>query len=240
LGKFVIKNVDHIILLTGAYKELFLSKGVRNISVIPPFIRYPEEISSAEKKDIREKYKIGEDKIWVFSISRIIRHKGIQFFINALPGILDKHSSVRFMVAGGGDYIGKLKEYVEVLDLKDRVKFLGRVSEREKEVLYRLSDVFTLLSFSSESFGITLAEAMQAGLPILASNKGAVPYVVKDGRNGVIVDPFDKKQIIEGFSAVLENKEKYSTQNIEDSKQYTPEVVISKIEKVYEEVINED
>lgn len=239
LGNMVVKNVDHMILLTKAYEELFKAKGAKKISIIPPFIEPVKEITEKEQREVKENFGIPEGRTIVFSISRVVWHKGMQFFIEALPKIRKKVPDVLFVIAGDGDNLEKLRKLAKSKGVKKQVRFIGRVSDREKEILFTLSDFFTLLSFSSESFGITMAEAMQAGLPILASNRGAVPYVTIDDRNGVVVDPFNVKEVAEGFLELVANRERFSMQNIKDSELYSPNVVMEKLEDVYYSVINE-
>jgi glycosyltransferase involved in cell wall biosynthesis len=68
------------------------------------------------------------------------------------------------------------------------VRFLGDVSARELAGEYASADVFCLPSVQ-EAFGIVFAEAMAAGLPVVACRAAAVPEVVDDGRTGLLVTP---------------------------------------------------
>lgn len=68
-----------------------------------------------------------------------------------------------------------------------RVKFLGEVSEEEKRELMSKAKAFIFPITWSEPFGLVMVEAMACGTPVLATKRGAVPEVVKDGETGFIV-----------------------------------------------------
>jgi glycosyltransferase involved in cell wall biosynthesis len=82
-------------------------------------------------------------------------------------------------------------------DARARVQFTGYVSDMERQRLFAEASVLTLPSLE-EGFGITALEAMTVGLPVVASNGGALPEVVADA--GILVDPED----VQGLSAALE------------------------------------
>ena len=80
-----------------------------------------------------------------------------------------------FLIAGkDAGFKGELEKIIKKEGVEDKVKFLGRVNDKELDEIYSLSDFFVLFS-SWESFGIVIVEAMNAGNPIIVSDRGSLP-----------------------------------------------------------------
>lgn len=108
--------------------------------------------------------------------------KGLPVLIRALPRILAERPHTRLLVAGRGDE----EEAVEALPeaMRDRVEFLGMVSDEDKARLLRSVDVYVAPNTGGESFGIILVEAMSAGAAVLASDLDAFTQVLDQGAAG--------------------------------------------------------
>jgi phosphatidyl-myo-inositol alpha-mannosyltransferase len=108
--------------------------------------------------------------------------KGLPVLMRALPRILAERPGTRLLVAGRGD----TREAVEPLPerLRDRVEFLGMISDEDKARLLRSVDLYVAPNTGGESFGIILVEAMSAGAPVLASDLDAFAQVLDQGEAG--------------------------------------------------------
>ena len=108
--------------------------------------------------------------------------KGLPVLMRALPQILAERPDTRLLVAGRGDE----REAVAGLpaEMRERVEFLGMVSDEEKARLLRSVDVYVAPNTGGESFGIILVEAMSAGAPVLASDLDAFTQVLDGGAAG--------------------------------------------------------
>ncbi|WP_413802376.1 glycosyltransferase family 4 protein [Streptomyces iranensis] len=108
--------------------------------------------------------------------------KGLPVLMRALPKILEARPGVRLLIAGRGDE----KEAVADLPapLRERVEFLGMVSDEDKARLLRSVDVYIAPNTGGESFGIILVEAMSAGAAVLASDLDAFAQVLDGGAAG--------------------------------------------------------
>ena len=102
------------------------------------------------------------------------------------------------------------------------------------------SDIFVLPSLS-EGFPNVILEAMAAGLPIISSNVGGVPDIIQDEVNGLLVEPMNSKEIAEKVLFILTNEElrkKIVINNKIKVQNYSLESVISNLERVYLNAIN--
>ncbi|MFF9351076.1 glycosyltransferase family 4 protein [Streptomyces sp. NPDC014734] len=108
--------------------------------------------------------------------------KGLPVLMRALPTILAARPDTRLLVAGRGDE----EEAVASLParMRERVEFLGMVSDEDKARLLRSVDVYVAPNTGGESFGIILVEAMSAGAPVLASDLDAFAQVLDQGAAG--------------------------------------------------------
>ena len=108
--------------------------------------------------------------------------KGLPVLMKAFPRILESLPGTRLLVAGRGDE----KEAVESLPagMRERVEFLGMVSDEDKARLLRSVDLYVAPNTGGESFGIILVEAMSAGAPVLASDLDAFAQVLDGGGAG--------------------------------------------------------
>ncbi|GAA2308114.1 glycosyltransferase family 4 protein [Streptomyces kunmingensis] len=108
--------------------------------------------------------------------------KGLPVLMKALPKILAERPETRLLVAGRGDE----EEAVASLpkEMRERVEFLGMVSDVDKARLLRSVDVYVAPNTGGESFGIILVEAMSAGAPVLAADLDAFAQVLDQGAAG--------------------------------------------------------
>jgi glycosyltransferase involved in cell wall biosynthesis len=121
----------------------------------------------------------------VFSyLGRLKKYKGVQFVIRAFAEMAVPAAVLE--IAGAGDYRPKLEELARSLDLGERVRFLGRISEPEKVALLRRSWALVFAS-PKEGWGITNLEAAACGTPVVASNSPGIRESVRDGETGFLV-----------------------------------------------------
>lgn len=104
---------------------------------------------------------------------------------------------IRFRIGGIGN-LQKFNSIIEKYGLQEIVEYLGWIDPAGKERLLASTDVFVHPS-RSESFGISILEAMDFGLPIITTNVGGIPDLVTDGVNGIVVAPGDKPRIREAI-----------------------------------------
>ena len=117
-------------------------------------------------------------------LGRLKRYKGVHQVIQAFAAM--GHAEARLEIAGAGDYRPALERLAASLDLGERVRFLGRVSEEEKLRLLRRAWALVFAS-PKEGWGITNLEAASCGTPVVASNSPGIRESVRDGETGYLV-----------------------------------------------------
>ena len=140
---------------------------------------------------IYEEYEKGN----LLYVGTIEERKGLMYLICALEIILKKKSDFKFHLYIVGkvteqSYYQDILRKIEEIGIKDKVSFLGRVSDEELNNCYKKAEIFVFPSLL-EGYGIVLVEAMRNGLPIIAFNNSAIPYSITDGVNGLLVEDKD-------------------------------------------------
>ena len=131
------------------------------------------------------------EKVRVLSIGRLIRRKGFQFLIRALPQVLEKVSQdFEIEIVGDGPYQQELVRLAESLGVAFHIRFVGSVPYPVLPQKYRDADLFILPSLA-EGMPLVVLEAMGTGLPIVVSRVQGIDELVVDGVNGALFDPGD-------------------------------------------------
>jgi glycosyltransferase involved in cell wall biosynthesis len=131
-------------------------------------------------------------------LGRLKKYKGVHLVIRAFARLRERYPAATLDIAGAGDYLPNLERLTSSLDLAGSVRFLGRVSEREKLALLRRSWALTFAS-PKEGWGITNLEAAACGTPVVASNSPGIRESVIDGKTGYLVPHGDVDALAEAL-----------------------------------------
>jgi glycosyltransferase involved in cell wall biosynthesis len=142
--------------------------------------------------------------LYVGRIERTSRWKGLQVLLDSLVRLAELVPDVQLDVVGDGDDVPHLQAQAARLGVADRIDWHGSVPHAELPRFYRNAAVTVLPSLTeAESFGMTLVEAMASGSPVVGSAIGGIPFVVRDGVDGVLVAPGDPTALADALSTVL-------------------------------------
>ena len=144
-------------------------------------------------------------KFKILFVGRHIERKGIRYLIEAAKYLSTDKFEIR--IVGGGDLTEQLKKQAALLDENSQpanIIFTGKLSPEDLANEYRTANVFTLPAIvdskgDTEGLGVVLIEAMELGLPIVASNVGGIPDVVIDGESGILVPEKDPVALADAF-----------------------------------------
>lgn len=159
-------------------------------------------LTSKSKEYIRACNGFSSSDILIGIIARLTAYKGHKFLFEAMEEVSRKCANVKLLVIGSGDEEHNLRELVCKLTLKKNVLFLGL--RKDIPELMKAMDIFVQPSLL-EQFGITIAEAMFSGLPVVATNTGGIPEVVKDGETGILVPPRSSEALAEALLRLIQN-----------------------------------
>lgn len=137
----------------------------------------------------------GEDPLQILFVGRLVERKGVEHLVRALPLILSEREA-ELTVVGEGEWEAEIRTAVRESGVEDRVVFEGYVASEELARLYAGCDVFVLPAVvdrkgDTEGLGVVLLEALRFERPVVASDLGGIPDIVKDGMTGWLVPPED-------------------------------------------------
>jgi len=148
-----------------------------------------------------------ERKGTIFSAALICPRKNTLSLVQALARLVSAGLDAELRLAGrttDPQYAQQIRRFVQEQHLADRVHLLGPIrADRVRAELARAS-VFALVSLE-EGAPMGVAEAMAAGVPVVTSNRCGMPYMVRDGESGYLVDPADAEEIAGRLRQLLED-----------------------------------
>lgn len=159
----------------------------RPVTVIPYTFELPEARVEVERQP-RAGFEI-------LTVGRLVERKGVIHLVEALAR-LPAPLSARLVVIGDGPEAPRIRARAEALGVADRVDLRGRQPDDALQAAYASADVFVLPAIvdargDTEGLGVVLLEAMNFGIPVVASASGGIVDIVIDGETGLLVPPAD-------------------------------------------------
>lgn len=141
-------------------------------------------------------------------LGRLKRYKGVDVVLRAFAGLA--HPSARLLIAGSGDYRPHLERLAASLDLGERARFLGFISEEEKLALLRRAWAL-LFASPKEGWGITNLEAAACGTPVIASDAPGLRESVRHGETGYLVPHGDVQAMADRMGELIRSPARVAT-----------------------------
>jgi phosphatidyl-myo-inositol dimannoside synthase len=145
-----------------------------------------DRFQPGDRQAARRKFGIGDEFV-LLTVGRLSsqeQYKGHDRVLRALPSLKPSDGrSLRYLIAGDGDDLPRLRQMAHDLGCVDKVNFLGHVKHDDLPDLYRSADVFVMPS-EGEGFGIAFLEAMSSGTPSVGLAVGGAPDALGDGELG--------------------------------------------------------
>jgi glycosyltransferase involved in cell wall biosynthesis len=187
---------SHTIIATSEYYALespYLKHHRPKVEIVPPGVdlaRFNPEVSTGAR--LAATFAGTRVILFVGSLNRGQRHKGLDVLIDAFALIHRDSPDVRLVVVGDGDSAAAYQARAQSLGLGEAVTFSGHVSDDELAEYYKCARVMAMPSTTrSEGFGMVYLEASAVGTPVVGTRIGGVPYAVLDGETGLLARPGD-------------------------------------------------
>jgi glycosyltransferase involved in cell wall biosynthesis len=157
---------------------------------------------AAGRAQARSRLGLKEEDVAIGFVGRLSRQKGLTLLLHAIA-TLPRDLGFRLVVVGAGPLAASGRELAASLDIAHRIDWLGAVAARP---LLRGFDIFVQPSFY-EGASYSLLEAISAGLPVIASNTGSVPDLVRHGETGFVVPIGDQAGLAAALSRLVADAE---------------------------------
>lgn len=207
-------------------KKYMEQQGFKNISVAPYFTNSSCESpgSSAGKH--------------VLYVGKLEENKGCESLIKAFRIVVDHIPKAKLTIVGSGTQENKLKSLSRYLNISKDINFVGSVSNNEIAKYYRDSAVVVVPSICMDNSPIVIYEALSFGKPVVATNRGGIPELIKNGHNGFLVHANNPQEMADAIINVIseKNAESYKViagNAVASSLRYSLDKYIDNLEATY-------
>ena len=213
------------------------------IDVIPNGVD-PSRFQALDRRDLgnfRASYAPDDDAI-VLYVGRIVQEKGAQVLVRSVPLVLAQAPQTRFIIAGKGPDLQRIRQLVGQMGLSDSVLVPGFITDEDRDRLYKVADCAVFPSLY-EPFGIVALEAMAARTPVVVSEVGGLREVVKHAETGITIYPNNPESCAWGILHTLQHPE-WTRQRVENAYNmvlttYNWDAIAGQTVDVYQRVIDE-
>ncbi|QUM81032.1 glycosyltransferase [Moritella sp. 5] len=224
----------------------------KNIISINPHVREKvSSVSSATIYDIANpifddffSVERNENKQVIFTSSMISPLKNTLILVKATALLMRIGYDIELRIAGemvNNEYAETLNNYIKENNLYDNIKLLGRLSVFQIKKELGQASIYALASLS-ENAPMGIAEAMAVGVPVVTSNRCGMPYMVRNGETGFLINPLDENNIANKFKMILDDVQLRLTMGKNAKEfafsQYHAQSVAKRTFSVYQELMN--
>lgn len=239
LLNYTLRHAARIIVYTESYAATSYALWKHPTALVPTGLDLSRFGPQNDGAAVRRKHGLEGKKVVLF-VGRLTAHKGIQTIIeaSALTG-----PEVRYVLVGPGEFPAGWSRRMRELRVEGKFVLAGKVAENELPAYYDACDLLVLPSLSRlEAFGLVIVEAMASGRPVVASDLPGVREVVKDGKTGLLCEPFNSADLAAKIGALAGSGKAAVEMGAAGRKlageRYSWEAIGAKIEKVYKDVIS--
>jgi glycosyltransferase involved in cell wall biosynthesis len=203
------RNADLIIALSPHMAECAIRGGAKTdtVHIVPNGID-PLDIGIDTKEVFAHiNNKERNNFIKLLFTGRLSVEKGVDVLIRACEILFERGVRFELSIIGGGPLETNILNLVQKATLSDHVKFLDKVQRHSLGNYYRNADVLCVPSIS-EAQGIVVLEALVSGTPVIGSDVGGIPFMIKNGGNGILVPSQNPTALADAIETLYREPEK--------------------------------
>ncbi len=246
-NKFFIKSVDRFIVHSKHEKMWTLKFNIpeEKIRVIPHGVNLDNFSNKILREKFIKKYKIDLNYKMILYVGRLLgNYRNLELVIITMKEILKEINNSRLWLIGQSYdkvYELKLREIVEKLNLHKHVIFVTSPSREDILGAYQVANVVVFPINNSDGFGIPIIEAGAAKCPIISTNRGPAPELIRNGETGILTKPNNLSELKNAILKILSDEKLEKEMGLKGYqnivKNYTWETITNSTNKVYNEII---
>ncbi len=230
-------EVDKIIRVNQIDLAEFVKIGINESKLIAIPNGYPKDsFKPLNQRKCREALDLPLDQKILINIGTLEKKKGHKYLIEAMKIVCEKRNDILLYIIGHGHLMNELSKLIKKHNLQNNIILAGGNKPSEEiPIWYNASDIFVLPSLS-EGNPTVMFESLGCGKPFIASNVGGIPEIIINDKLGLLVEPYDWKQLAESIKVGLDKK--WDSNYIQEyGKQFTWEHIAKNIINIYEELL---
>ncbi|VTT87334.1 Glycosyltransferase [Halorubrum sp. DM2] len=147
----------------------------------------------------------------LLTVARLVEKKGYEYAIDAVTELIDRGYDVEYHIVGTGEREETLRSRVREHGIEDYVKFLGHVSDERLETELHEAELFVLPCVIASDGDrdvapVALKEAMATQTACVSTSISAIPELITDGHDGILVEPNDSEALVDALSSLLDDQ----------------------------------
>jgi glycosyltransferase involved in cell wall biosynthesis len=204
LLRFAIRKSDAVTAISSYTAREISEIAPTNITIIP----FGAAITVSDQKlSVPKDNRIKN----ILLVGRLVERKGVRYLIEAVA-LINKTIEANLTIVGEGSEKSNLEAFVKEKALEHKVNFTGKVTQSQLEECYRKCDIFVLPAVTdskgdTEGLGVVLLEAMAYRKPVIGSELGGIPDIIKNGLNGLMVPEKDSVKLADAILQILQKPE---------------------------------
>lgn len=208
-----LKQADAVITISDFTTNEVLKFGIdrKRVIKITPGIDTDKFRPGLDILGLRNKFGL-EGKAVLLTVARLVKRKGIDSMIMALPKVIQQNRNIKYLIVGVGSDEKYFRDLVKDNKLGEYVEFAGRVSDDELPLYYNVCDIFVMPNKKTygrevlEGFGISFLEASSCQKPVIGGLSGGSSEAVVDGKTGLLIDPENIELLAQSILSLINNQ----------------------------------
>lgn len=196
---WAFSKCDRFIVLSKSWQEFYTNKlklDPEQVTLLYNPVEVPSQVSpTSNSKPIK----------FLF-LGRIGERKGAFDLIKAFSLLPEEEKNNSQLIMAGDGEVEEARNLVETLNVSDQITFPGWIDTKERDRLLDQGNVFVLPSYN-EGLPLSMLEAMAWGLPVIVTPVGGISEIVRDGENGLVVEPSNVEQLSGAMKSLIVNEE---------------------------------
>ncbi len=207
--RWSLENSDEVTAISESTADAVRRHVQRTIPIIPHGSAVANRSRVRRRAPATQRVGGPGEVLRILFVGRLVERKGVEILIRALAKVRERIQAT-LTVIGSGPLRAELEAAARSAGVREHVEFRGFVSSDELALSYGEHDVFVLPAIvdskgDTEGLGVVLIEALQAGLPVVASRAGGIVDIVRDGETGWLVTPGDLEALTSALLQVADD-----------------------------------
>ena len=229
-----------VITISDGIRNVLISQGASEEQVVCVRSSVGKDATSeCNAEAFKERFNLPQNALVIGVVAQLIERKGHAYLLQVLPELRKEFPDIKVLFFGKGKYQVNLEQKIEALGLQETVQFTGFCDDMP--ALFGCIDLLVHPALM-EGLGVSLLQASQQGVPIVASAVGGIPEAVEDGVNGLLVPPGDTLELKRAVQSLLGNSELRTQMGINGqrliSKKFSVKKMVEGNYRIYREVLS--
>ena len=230
LSRMMLPSFDEVIFISKYVSDFYedITRKCKNKTIVDNAGYHISEYQRRDKGEI----------CTIVSVAGLNLMKNVFMYAEIGRVLKTRNFSYKMTIVGYGPLENKLRERIVAYQIQDSVILLGM--QNDPKPYYKEADIY-IHPADKEGFGITVAEAMSAGLPVIVSDRGGVPELVNHMEDGIIVDAYNPHEWADYIITLWNDRELYDKLSKNGHNTYlsrfTPKMYATNLDRIYDQLI---